>query len=677
MMWREWLIRVEDSHDTNEEYKTVSLQAFIPPDIEDDARCSGFVSTFYGNSDFTGTCAIPPYGNALFLNSSEDISKDNSQMWKIRQTDGARGQFEIAASNKPDVCLRVLAMEDCQSQPTLIENSTPYFTETRKYRSWKLMRRYDLVANSSPPPPPSPLSPSPPTPVGTAPGPIISAPSSTTSPHVTVLVQSTGGSSDCSVSSIVLTSVGAAVGSLPQTVEVSVSRPGLSSVGVLIPLAQIGYNSIHAVGKCINGGTTEKSNWLSVFYAASSRPDGNAPSIITSSMGSTSADITWAAGSLDGSFQYIVFAVAVGGSCSSTPVATSTVSSSTLTATLTGLDLNKKYEIFVKATSLADAAYFRCSAGESVQTWPYAFLPKYQSTCSGCNPIIRCSFENNLITNCLNISMGGTDMARVASVQPMMVGTAAKILVGAGVGTVPAVFRCDLDSALTTVSNCISTSIPGGSSSTQNRIGGILVYKDDTKVLLTESDGDKVVFACDLNMGSGNVVSACVATGKNGGSLVLSGTKPDGITRKGNTVYVSSRDNSNGGIWTCTLDESAANNADALTSCTQENLATPVFDLYYDSISDVLWGTRNLQTDGAALVSCPQGNTANCKNGVAPGETVSIESKGITSGRGYLFWTSTNVFTGTVDGNNQASSIRNQSVPAISGADEIKWYPPL
>ena len=269
MEWREWMIRVEDDNAENEEYKTVSLQAFIHPDSEYDASCLGFMSTFYGSSDFKGTCVIPPYGNALFLNSSEDVSKDNSQMWRIRQNDG---QFEIVAANKPDVCLRILAAEDCSDQPSLIENSPPYFTESAKYRSWKLVRRYDLVPNSSPPPPPSPPPPSPPPPSppppSLVPGPVISAPSSTTLGYVNLLVQSNGGNSECLVYSVTLTTIGNTVGSR-QTVEVSTSRPGLSSVGVAIPLPQIGSNSIHAVGKCNNGGTTEKSNVLSVLYVAS------------------------------------------------------------------------------------------------------------------------------------------------------------------------------------------------------------------------------------------------------------------------------------------------------------------------------------------------------------------------------------------------------------------------
>ena len=40
MMWREWFVRVEDRGDD----KMISLQAFIRPDSESDARCTGFVS---------------------------------------------------------------------------------------------------------------------------------------------------------------------------------------------------------------------------------------------------------------------------------------------------------------------------------------------------------------------------------------------------------------------------------------------------------------------------------------------------------------------------------------------------------------------------------------------------------------------------------------------------------
>jgi hypothetical protein len=252
------------------------MQAFIHPDVEDDARCLGFVSTFYGNPDFKGTCVIPPYGNALFLSSEQDTSvESSSQMWKVRPVDGAeRGTFELIASNKPQVCLRVLAAEDCTSEPTLVEKSISFFKDSKKYTSWKLVKRYDLVPI---PPSPSPVAPSPPpvpepSPAAPVPGPAISANNATSFGYINVIVGSMGGNSECVVSSIVLTSIGNAVGSLPQTVEASASRAGLSSVGVSVPLSQFGYNRLYAIGKCTNGKTTERSNVLSVLYVASSAP---------------------------------------------------------------------------------------------------------------------------------------------------------------------------------------------------------------------------------------------------------------------------------------------------------------------------------------------------------------------------------------------------------------------
>jgi hypothetical protein len=46
-------------------------------------------------------------------------------------------------------------------------------------------------------------------------------------------------------------------------------------VGVSVPLRTPGYNSIYAVEKCNSGGTTERSNGLSVLYTQS----GTVPSI--------------------------------------------------------------------------------------------------------------------------------------------------------------------------------------------------------------------------------------------------------------------------------------------------------------------------------------------------------------------------------------------------------------
>ena len=264
MMWREWMIRVEETNGENKDYKTTSLQAFINPDIEDRARCLGYLSTFYDNPEFRGTCSIPPYGSALYLNSTRDVSTDSSQLWKIRLVGEARGEFEMIA-NKPDACLRILAVEDCESQPVLTDDST---SSSTTYRSWKLVKRYDLVEKASPPPPPPPPPPpvvSPPPPVPAA-APVISGPRSTTSNLVNVRVESIGGGDSCTVTSITFTSVGAAIGSSPETVGISTSAMG--SMMVAVPLSQPGYNSIYAVGNCANGGTTDRSNSLSVFYTA-------------------------------------------------------------------------------------------------------------------------------------------------------------------------------------------------------------------------------------------------------------------------------------------------------------------------------------------------------------------------------------------------------------------------
>ena len=257
---------MEEAND--ESYKRVLLQAFIHPDVEDDARCLGYLSTFYDNPEFGVSCALPPYGSALYLNSKRDVSRSSSQMWQITSVDGAKGEFKMIASNKPDVCLRVLAAEDCGSQPALVEDSTSYSANTIKYKTWKIVKRYDLVAKSSPPPSPSPLPPAVP-----APGPVISGPTSSTSGYVSVRIESIGGDNGCAVSSILLTSIGAAVGSLPKTVEVSTE--GLNTVSV--QLGQRGYNSIYAVGNCNNGGRTERSNSLTVFNTVPGPPSPPPP----------------------------------------------------------------------------------------------------------------------------------------------------------------------------------------------------------------------------------------------------------------------------------------------------------------------------------------------------------------------------------------------------------------
>lgn len=62
-----------NSNGETDAYKIISLQAFIHPDVEDEARCLGFMSTFNGSSDFAFDSL--PYGSALFLNFSRDYAK--------------------------------------------------------------------------------------------------------------------------------------------------------------------------------------------------------------------------------------------------------------------------------------------------------------------------------------------------------------------------------------------------------------------------------------------------------------------------------------------------------------------------------------------------------------------------------------------------------------------------
>ena len=490
-----------------------------------------------------------------------------------------------------------------------------------------------------------------------------------------ISVKSLGGNNACSVSSIKFTTVN--TGTKMTTSTAAYSAAVVKSVPVTIPLP-FGYTyDVYAVGICTNGGATERSNILSVSSVDGRRRE--APVISTTNLGSTSADISWDAGALDGSFQYQVIAVTSGGSCTSSPVATSTVSSSTLTTQLTNLGLNTPYEVFVKAVSTTDPSYFVCSAGQRVRTWPYAFLPRWIQACNQCNALIRCSFENNLMQTCINVGVGSQSFPRAAAVAPMEVSSLPKILIGGSnvAGGFPALYRCDLNSDLDAVSNCITSDVQSTSSSANNRVGGILVYNDMQKVLLTESDGDNKVYACDLDMTGGTLLSNCLATT----GAQLDSKNPDGIARKGNDVFISSRLASpNGGIWQCTLDPSAASNANALINCVKGFSSSDVFDLHYDPVSDILWGTRPLESNAAALVSCPGANLAQCQDGIVSSVTgVTTGAKGITSGRGYTFWAgSTDVYTGAVNsGDSKVSSYRTTPVAAISDSDEIKWFPAL
>ena len=175
MMWREWLILVQNK---GEDRVDVTLQAFMHPALEDQGKCLGYVSNYYGNPEYRGSCIIPPYGNGLFLNGTEDTANDapiNPQVLSITTAppgSAAEGAFELTAANKPDVCMRALAVEDCDSQAVLVEDPAEYFVESKKYKTWILTKRYDVVPKTSPPPPlsPPPASPPPPAPI---PGPRI------------------------------------------------------------------------------------------------------------------------------------------------------------------------------------------------------------------------------------------------------------------------------------------------------------------------------------------------------------------------------------------------------------------------------------------------------------------------------------------------------------------------
>ncbi|KAI8110445.1 hypothetical protein M9435_002120 [Picochlorum sp. BPE23] len=117
MMWREWLLRVEG--DDNE--KRVSLQAFVPPDYAEYTRCLGFVSNFYENPSYKGTCLVSSHAGDLFLNSSQGAGVDSPQMWKVKDGgDSSTSTFEMTAANKPEICRHVLAVKNCQSQPVLV-----------------------------------------------------------------------------------------------------------------------------------------------------------------------------------------------------------------------------------------------------------------------------------------------------------------------------------------------------------------------------------------------------------------------------------------------------------------------------------------------------------------------------------------------------------------------------
>lgn len=254
-LWLEWMVRVQKA---DENSSIISLQAFVGEEFEDDARCLGYVSTFYNVPGYEGTCALPPYGTGVFLNESQDASSDsNPQQWMVRPSRTTGEWFELVATSKPDACARVLAAVNCTRQTSLVEESLTVSAEY--HTSWKFTRKYELVPPS--PPPPSPPPPTPPPPTGPIPGPRIDGPSSTSTGNIQVVVTELPQSDLCSASSVVFEYTPAAVGSIQQTLEVPVS----SASPTTLPLSEAGYYMIYAYAKCTNGKVTDRSNALTVF----------------------------------------------------------------------------------------------------------------------------------------------------------------------------------------------------------------------------------------------------------------------------------------------------------------------------------------------------------------------------------------------------------------------------
>ena len=387
MMWREWLIRVIAIDDK----KLVSLQPFVRPDVKGKVRCKGFVSTLYGNPKFKLACAIPPYGNRLFLSSTQDQSNDNSQTWEIRAVEGKKGTFEFIAANKPAACRRLLAVEGCRTQPRLVDEFTiSGGSKTNAYTFWRLVKRYDIVStdldDKTVPPQPSLPSQTEESQTLNAPGPVISAEISTTTAYIQVVIESIGGGDGCVVSSIRLTSSGSITGSLEQTVQVLISStPTLSTVGVTVAMIHPGYNSIYAVGQCEEEGKiTERSNELSVFYlppgestpqitTPASQP-ASAPTLdsVSLKVGSESSTVTatWTAG-LDsvppaGDPSFFVACVASGISCPSSPTFDIQRPSVQVSTDVGGLSPNTTYDCYVVAKSSHGTGV--CSAKKTIAT---------------------------------------------------------------------------------------------------------------------------------------------------------------------------------------------------------------------------------------------------------------------------------------------------------------------
>lgn len=357
MMWREWMVRVANV--SSEKGVTVSLQAYMDPNGKNKANCLGYVTNFYGNPNYMDTCDISPYGDGLFLNATSDEGDISPQKWTVIQGEGdsEKGMFQLIASNKPSECLRYLGLKGCKSSVVLVGDTSIPVSNSPTYTAWHLIRRYDLVPVASPPPPPP--RPSPPSTFSNPqmstgiPGPVISAPSRTSSGYADVTVTSLGGSDACAVRSIVITATGSSIGSVPVNVEVSASQSGQT---VSVPLNVAGYNRIYAVGQCDTGEMTEISNGLSVFYVQTGCVSNSIPGEPTNfkQLNSTGERInglmsfSWDDSASNECETYSIKCMELGSSCDSTPIAIKTgISRGQTDVTVDGLQPSTLYTCYV------------------------------------------------------------------------------------------------------------------------------------------------------------------------------------------------------------------------------------------------------------------------------------------------------------------------------------------
>lgn len=383
MLWREWVFTVQQKHDDRVD---VSLQAFVHPALKDQGKCLGYASSFYGNPEYKGTCAIPPYGDGLFLNATSDESGMSSQSWTVETssaTESDAGVFHLVASNKPSVCLRQLGLMDCGSSAVLIGKTSTSLKETSTYTTWNLVRRYDLVPVASPPPPshpPPPPATLPPPPPASLPPPPAPITGPTIQPYVygqtvvmgfiEISVTSFGGNDGCAVESIVFTSVSKAAG-------YSTSTPAYMIVNLRIAPATVPLVSgleyeVFAQGACSSGAMTERSNVLTVQSVAYSAPSSATPPRISSAIWnfiSQDASVTWTPGknsdppARDPAF--FVTCVPGGTPCPSSPAYDVSRPFGTIT-TILGLAPSAVYDCYVVAKNYNGNGV--CSQKETVST---------------------------------------------------------------------------------------------------------------------------------------------------------------------------------------------------------------------------------------------------------------------------------------------------------------------